>query len=225
MDEYIATILAKWRHATPLKRVLSPYKHTEINYGAKVQYATDSPTSPPLDAAGVLRVQSIVDALLFYACVIENKLLVALSGISSQQAAATEDTSAAIDQILNHFANYSNDRITYRAGSMILAAHADAGYLNVSKARSRAGAHIMLSEDDPVPGINSPVLTIAQIIKFLMSSAAEAELAGLFIYDKDMVPMRQSLTKMGWPQPKSPVQTDNSTAAGLVNKTIVTKNL
>ena len=83
----------------------------------------------------------------------------------------------------------------------------------------------MLSEDDPVPGINSPVLTIAQIIKFLMSSAAEAELAGLFIYDKDMVPMRQSLTKMGWPQPKSPVQTDNSTAAGLVNKTIVTKNL
>ena len=28
---------------------------------------------------------------------------------------------------------------------------------------------------------------------------------------------------MGWPQPKTPIQTDNSTASGVVNKTIVPK--
>ena len=83
----------------------------------------------------------------------------------------------------------------------------------------------MLPKDDPVPGKNGPVLTIAQIIKFVMSSAAKAELAGLFICTKAMVPMCQSLIKMGWPQPKSPIQTDNSTAAGVVNKTIITKNI
>ena len=93
-------------------------------------------------------------------------------------------------------------------------------YLNVRKARSRAGAHIMLSKDIPVPRYNRPVLTIAQIIKCEMSSAAEAELTGLYICAKEMVPLRQSLVKMGWPQPQSPIQCDNSTAIGAANETI-----
>jgi hypothetical protein len=42
----------------------------------------------------------------------------------------------------------------------------------------------------------------AQIIKFVASSAAEAELAGLYICAKEMVPLRDSLVEMGWPQPK-----------------------
>ena len=67
---------------------------------------------------------------------------------------------------------------------MILSAHSDAAYLNVPRARSCAGTHIMLSENTPVPSLNGPVLTIAQIIKNVMSSAAEAELSGLFICDK-----------------------------------------
>lgn len=108
---------------------------------------------------------------------------------------------------------------------MILAAHSDAAYLNVSKARSRAGAHIMLSEDIPIPAFNGPVLTLAQIIKFVASSAAEAELAGLYVCAKEMVPLRNSLVEMGWPQPKSPIQTDNTTALGVANKTIITKKM
>jgi hypothetical protein len=82
---------------------------------------------------------------------------------------------------------------------MILAAHSDAAYLNISKARSRAGAHIMCSKNDPIPSHNGPVLTISQIIKFVMSSAAEAELSGLFICAKEMTPLWQSLIEMGWP--------------------------
>ena len=108
---------------------------------------------------------------------------------------------------------------------MILSAHSDAAYLNVPQARSRAGAHIMLSEDNPVPSINGPILTIAQIIKNVMSSAAEAELSGLFICAKAMIPLRNTLLEMGWPQPPSPVQCDNSTATGVTNKTMVNKML
>jgi hypothetical protein len=108
---------------------------------------------------------------------------------------------------------------------MILAAHSDAAHLNVSKARSRAGAHIMLSKDIPVPTFNGPILTISQIIKFVASSAAEAELAGLYICAKEMVPLRNSLVEMGCPQPKSPIQTDITTALGVVNKTIITKKM
>jgi len=36
-----------------------------------------------------------------------------------------------------------------------------------------------------------------------------------------MVPLRNTLEEMGWPQPKSPIQVDNSTATGFVNNTIV----
>ena len=80
---------------------------------------------------------------------------------------------------------------------MILSAHSDSEDLNVAKASSRAGAHIILSENIPVPAYNGPILTIAQIIINVMSSAAEAELAGIFICAKEMVPLRNALNEMG----------------------------
>ena len=76
---------------------------------------------------------------------------------------------------------------------MILSDHLNASYFNVGKARSRIGAQIMLTENEPVPRYNVPVFTIAQIIKYVMSSAAKSELAGLFIIAKYMAPIRQIL--------------------------------
>jgi hypothetical protein len=54
-----------------------------------------------------------------------------------------------------------------------------------------------------------------------MASTAESELAALFVTAREMIHYRQILTSMGWPQPKSPIQMDNSTATGVTNKTIV----
>ena len=76
-----------------------------------------------------------------------------------------------------------------------------------------------------MPSWNEPVLTLAKIIKFVMSSASEAELGAMFITAQEMVVMRQTLQEVKWPHPKSPLQTDNSAAAGVVNNTIVPKNL
>ena len=76
----------------------------------------------------------------------------------------------------------------------------------------------MLSEDVPVPAHNVSVLTIAQVIKNVMSSAAEAELASLFTIAKEMIPLRQALTEMGWPQSATPIQCDNSTAVGVCQR-------
>ena len=36
-----------------------------------------------------------------------------------------------------------------------------------------------------------------------------------------MVPLRHTLTKMGWKQPPSPQQSDNSTAFGMTNCTLI----
>ena len=58
-----------------------------------------------------------------------------------------------------------------------------------------------------------------------MSSASEAEIGAIFITAQEMVAMRQTLEEMKWPQPKSPIQTDNSAAAGVVNDTMVPRKI
>ena len=90
-------------------------------------------------------------------------------------------------------ATYPDDGIIFRKIYIILAAHTYAVFLNESKARSRAGAHILLSENEPKPKLNGPVLTIAQIIKTVMSSVAEAEMEALYITARKMIALRNTL--------------------------------
>ena len=137
------------------------------------------------------------------------------------QAAAIKATNDAIKQLLDYAATYSSDGITFLANNMVLAAHSNAAYLNVTKARCRAGTNIMLSEDIPVPTYNGPILTIANIIRNVISLAVEGKLAGIFICAKDMVPLRKALIEMGWTLKKSPIQCDNSTDVGVANETII----
>ncbi len=160
-------------------------------------------------------------SLLYYVRAVDNKLLVALSTIAAHQAKATVATEQAVDLLLDYVATYPNDSIVYCTSNMILCAHADAGFLNKINSCSRAGAHNYLLEDDPFPRFNSAILSIAQIIKFIMGLAAKSELTALFITAQEMIPHRQTLIAMGWPQPKSPIQMDNYTAVGVTNKTIV----
>ena len=108
---------------------------------------------------------------------------------------------------------------------MVLYANSDAGFQNESKVRSRVGDHIFISENDLMPQWNGPVLTLAQIIKFVTSSASEAELGALFITSQEMAAMRSTLEKMRWHHPKSTIQTKNLTAARLVNNIIVPRKL
>ena len=161
MDDYIANLRIKFNHVDPKKPQHSPYKHAPIIYGAKIQYAAEADDSAPLGKSGIFRVQSIVGAILFYGRAVDNNLLVALSELGKQQASATEATNDAITQLLDYVATYPSDGISYRSSGMVLVAHSDAAYLNVTKARSRAGAHIMLSENVPAPTYNGPVLTLA----------------------------------------------------------------
>jgi hypothetical protein len=56
-----------------------------------------------------------------------------------------------------------------------------------------------------------------------MSSAAEAEIGALYLNAREAVYLRQILAEMGHPQPPTPIQTDNTTAEGLVNHRIKPK--
>ena len=75
--------------------------------------------------------------------------------------------------------------------------------------QGRAGAHIFLSENEPKPKLNGPVLTIVQIIKTVMASALEAEMKGLYITAKKVIPLCHTIIEMGCQQPQTPIQKDN----------------
>ena len=79
---------------------------------------------------GIKIIQGIVGALIYVGGAVYNKLLVALGAIGAQQAAATEETTAEIEQLLDYVTTYPDDDILLRKSDMILAAHADAGFLN-----------------------------------------------------------------------------------------------
>ena len=91
-------------HTKPIKTQISPYKHTPIVYGDSKQFNADTNTSAPLDAKAILRVQICFGALLYYGRIVDNKLLVALNTIGSQQAAYTVDTYSAVNQLLDYIA-------------------------------------------------------------------------------------------------------------------------
>lgn len=106
---------------------------------------------------------------------------------------------------------------------MILQTDSDSAYLVCPKARSRAGGYHFLGSKDRKQ-FNGPIMVLAKIIKTVMASAAEAEVAALFMNAQEAVPMlRVALEDLGHPQPATPMKRDNSTATGIVNNTIKQK--
>ena len=75
-----------------------------------------------------------------------------------------------------------------------------------------------------IPANNGEVMNVSQIIKAVMSSVSEADLGALFINCKLAVPARNTLEELEHLQPKTPMQTDNSTANGLLNNKIFPKS-
>jgi hypothetical protein len=108
-------------------------------------------------------------------------LLCPISAIASQSSNPTEDTMRHTQQLLVYLATQEDAVLTYNASNMILAVHNNESYLSKPKAQSQAWGHFFLSSNTPIPPNNGAVLNIAHIIKHIMSSAAEAELAGLYI--------------------------------------------
>jgi hypothetical protein len=76
---------------------------------------------------------------------------------------------------------------------------------------------LLLFKQYNCPTNNGAILNIAHIIKNVMSSATEAELAGLYIMDCKAVYIRIILEELGHVQPPTPLQTDNAMADGIIN--------
>ena len=132
-------------------------------------------------------------------------MLTALSTIATQQSSPTEQTMQKVKQFFDYSSTHPSAIVTYHASDMVLAGHNDASYLSKSKARGRAGGHFFMSNNTEYPANNGSILTVAKIIKAVMSSTVEAEFGALFINYREAIPACQALGEMGHKQPPTPM--------------------
>jgi len=91
---------------------------------------------------------------------------------------------------------------------MVLHIESDVSELSAPKSRSRAAGFFYLSDKPKDPNkapkpIDPPPMHNRAIIREVLSSATEAELAGLFHNGKDACPMRIALEEMRHTQPRN----------------------
>ena len=227
MPGYVHKALQRFHHPPPSKPQHSPHRWEEPTYGAKIQYAPIDPNLPLLSPCDLTRVQQVVGTFLYYARAIDNTMLVALNSIAGDQSTATANTTKAVNHLLDYAATHPEASVRYHASGMRLHIDSDASYLSIKHARSRAGGHFMLSDSttdtsktpiNPMP--NGTLHAECRTLRNVMASAAEAELGALFHNAQVAEPMRTCLAEIGHPQPRTPLKTDNSTAAGIVTSSI-----
>jgi hypothetical protein len=149
-------------------------------------------------------------------------MLHALNDLATQITTGNQTTAEAMEYFLNYCATHPDAELIYRASDMILMNNSDAAYLVAPAAKRHAGGHTYLGNrpNNPKQIINGAIYALAKVIKNVMSSAAEAKVARLFMNAKELLPMQTTLNELGHTQPATPMQTDNSTACGITNKTV-----
>jgi hypothetical protein len=199
----------------------------EPTYGSRLpQQPTAVSTAPLLDPKRTQRIQAISGTFLYYARGVDPTILPALNEIASEQASPTAATETKASMLMDYLHTNPDATIRYHASGMVLHIDSDAAYLVLPKARSRAAGHYYFSDwpepapAKPNPTPNGPVHTLCKTIRNVMSSAAESETGGVYLNGKEAVPIRTTATELGHPQPPTPIKTDNTTAHGILTRTV-----
>jgi hypothetical protein len=110
-------------------------------------------------------------------------VLMALSSIPMEQTKATERTMEKCTQLLDYLVGHADAKVCFHKSDMIMKIHSDASYLSEAKARSRACGHFFLEwlpTDDAPIRLNGAFHVSTTILRFVVASAAEAELGALY---------------------------------------------
>ena len=152
---------------------------------------------PSLPQTAQKYVQQVVGMLLYYELTIDLTILVALGSIAAQQNKSTNQTMYEITWLLNYCAVNPNATILYKASDMVLWVSSDASYLSEMQAKSRAGGLLFLrnkintqgKKPPQTPEPNGVFACLAKIIKNIMSSAMEEEVAAAYVNAREAYPM------------------------------------
>ena len=183
MPNYIKKKLQEYKHDFPAKPQYCPYLPIPKQFGTEAQRPLPPDDSPSLDAKGIKRVQQIIGSILYYARAVGMTVLMALSSIAVEQTRATKRTMGRCLHLLDYLATNSEAVIRFSTSDMVINIHPDASYLSETKARSRACGHFFMgwmpTNGEPIR-LNGAFYTNTTILRFIVASAAEAELGALF---------------------------------------------
>jgi hypothetical protein len=220
MPGYMDNMLAGFEHTPPHKPQHSPHAAPPRKFGIDTQEPVEHDQLPILPPDHIKRIQQIIGTVLYYARAVDIMTLVPLSSIASDQTKSTTATKAKVVQLLDYLYTHKDATIRYVASDMILNAHSDASYLSEPRAHIRIGGTFFLGAQ-PALGqpiqLNGPVHTVTSICKFVVASAAEAELGALFYNCQDGTIFRLTLEELGHKQPPTPVHCNNTPAVAIAN--------
>ena len=221
MPNYIKKALQKFQYTSKKYPQYSPHRHVPIQYGKKgtQQFATAPDESPLLTPIKTKHIQSTTGSFLYYGRAIDYTILPALNDIASAQAQPTRQTKEKTQQLMDYLHTYPDVYVRYYASDMVLYVDSDAAYLVAPKARSRIAGYFYCSDHPNVtkrPKANGAILVECKTLRHVVSSSAEAEVAGIFHNATTAVPIRHILQALNHPQPPTPLKTDNSTATGFI---------
>ena len=165
--------------------------HTSKIRKKKVQMAKID-NSKPMNDKQIKLLQQVCGTFLYYARAIDCTMLHALNDLATKTQKGTQQTEKVLTHFLNYCATNPYAKVTYRASDMILHNHLDAAYLVAPETGSRAGGYKYLENEETYKQIiNGPISIISKIIKSVMASAAEAEVAALYMNAKQLVPLKK----------------------------------
>ena len=136
-----------------------PFPHTATKYGAKIQYAKQDSTAPPINPMEKKVIQKVCGKFLFYRRAVDSTVLTPISAIALQSANPTKETLSHTNQLLNYLATQEDAVLTYNCSEMVMAVHSNASYLCEPKAKSQDISSCLLMPKSPqttAPSSTSP---------------------------------------------------------------------
>jgi hypothetical protein len=127
MPNYVQKDLKQFQHKAD-KLQYAPYQSTQIQYGAKKQYATQELKAPLLDNKAKQFIQQVCGKFLFFGRAVDSTLLCSISAIASQSSKPIEDTIRQTLQLLDYLATQEDAVHSYHASDMVLAVHSNTSY-------------------------------------------------------------------------------------------------
>lgn len=187
----------------------------------------DDRSIPVLSPKETKHIQSITGSFLYYGRAIDYTTLLALNEIASAQAQPTSHTAQKAQHLMDYLNTYPNAYIHFYASDTILHVNTDAAYLVAPKARSCIAGYFHLSDHPNVtkhPKLNGAILVECKTLQHVVSSAAKAEVAGVYHNAGMAIPIQRCLEALNHPQPPMLIKTNNSTATGFVYNNIHKKD-
>ena len=163
----------------------------------------------------------MVGSFLYYGRAINNTILAAINEIPMKQFASTAITKEKTSMLMDCLSTHPEAMIRFHASKMKLFVESDAAYLVAPEAKSRIAGYYHMGPlftpfvEPSKP--NAPVHIECRVLKPVVSSAAEAETAGIFQNSCTALDLKNMLEALGHPQGPIDIKTDNSTAVSFSN--------